>query len=134
MGASNTGAVRVFPTKCRTLQYRSLAPAGAGKVSVHGIHKIFYGSDEIHINLNGLEQLREIAQVNTIADAMQRLASVPLSDEDFVTLVDKLERLMDEDGLDAVTVTHRQSFGGYARPRRFELAAAISRWRNAAYS
>ena len=131
---SDTGAMRVFPTKCRTLQYRSLAPAGAGKVNVHGINKIFYGSDEIHINLNGLEQLREIAQVNTIADVMQRLAGDARSEEDFVTLLDKLERLMDDGGLDAVTVTHKQSFGGYARPRRFELAAAISRWRNAVYS
>ena len=103
-------------------------------MSVHGIHKILYGSNEIHINLNGLEQLREIAQVNTIADVMQRLASDARSEEDFVTLLDKLERLMDNDGLDAMTVIREQSFGGYARPRRFELAAAVSRWHNAAYS
>jgi hypothetical protein len=51
-----------------------------------------------------------------------------------VTLLDKMERLMDDGGLDAVTITRKQSFGGYARPRCFEFAAAISRWCNAAYS
>jgi len=125
---------QVFPDQSRKLTCSSLCPVKSGKVSVQGIKKIFYGDEEIHINLGGLEQMVEVAQVNAIADAMQSLSSLSQQNMGLVEILDSLEQRIDAEGLDALGLTHRENFGGYSRPRRFELAASINRWRNTLYS
>lgn len=47
----------------RTLLLRSLGPGHGGKVSIRDARKIGYGSDENTIDLSGLEQVVEVAQV-----------------------------------------------------------------------
>ena len=47
----------------RQLLLRSLAPGYGGKVSIRDARKIGYGSDEDTIDLSGLEQVVEVAQV-----------------------------------------------------------------------
>jgi len=116
----------------RNVDVRSLSPAGSGKVSVKDIGKIYYGSEDISINLRSLEQMVEVSQVNAIADLMQQLSSSKV-DQQQISLVDLVafvESRIDAEGLDAMGLSNRQSFGCYARPRRFEMAAAINRWRN----
>ena len=127
----------IFDGKVRKLDCISLRPAGAGKVNVHDIHKVFYGSDEITINLRGLEQLVEKSQVVAIADAMQHLASktsfVTSKGGTLSSIMAELDMSIDRDGLDAIGLSDKSSYGGYARPRMFELAAAINRWREVSY-
>ena len=47
-------------------------------------------------------------------------------------VLDAVERAFDERGLDAVAPNAH--VGNYARPRRFELAAAINRFRGAQFA
>lgn len=45
-------------------------------------------------------------------------------------MLDRLDAEMDQEGLDAITHSGEPA-GDLARPRRFEIAAAINRWRSA---
>ncbi|CAN0527791.1 unnamed protein product, partial [Ectocarpus sp. 12 AP-2014] len=100
--------------------------ASRGKVVARSKDKIQYG--DVDIDLGGVEQLVETSQTRAVADALDMLArsamarKLPVKD-----LLDFLEAEMDAKGLDALMPG--AFMAKYARPRRFEVAAAINRYR-----
>jgi predicted ABC-class ATPase len=101
------------------------------KLSSRDCEEIVFGSTAI--DLRSVEQIFDPSQTRAIAGAMQHLVAARLLGED-VTLaeaLDALERGLDERGLDPLDPFHRPERhpGALARPRRFEIAAAINRMR-----
>lgn len=88
-------------------------------------HTIEFGHEEIDVSL--LYQLVDPAQCRAIGDALLVLSRGLASGERSVPdLLDALERNMAEEGLEAIC---EAGFGDRARPRRFEIAAALNRMR-----
>ncbi len=120
------------------------------KISARGCEEIVYGTTEI--DLRGLEQLFDPSQTRAIGAAIELAASHMMGrDRSLAETLDALDRFFDTEGLDALDpyrVTARNSDrhpdhqagrqpgarserhpGSFARPRRFEIAAAINRMR-----
>jgi predicted ABC-class ATPase len=95
------------------------------KVSAKTAHNILYGRTDI--DLSCLEQLVDISQTRAIGEAI-RYASAELMDgrATLKEVVDSLTKEMDERGLE---VLFPPEVGNLARPRPFEIAAAINRMR-----
>ena len=87
---------------------------------------IEFGSEEIDVSL--LYQLADAAQCRMIGDLLLRLAR-GLCDgrRDLPRLLAALDRELREHGLDSLA---QPGFGDRARPRRFEIAAALNRLRS----
>jgi predicted ABC-class ATPase len=87
---------------------------------------IEFGSEEIDVSL--LFQLVDPAQARAIGDGLLELAR-GLCDgrRSLPELLDALEERIEKDGLEAIAAS---GFGDRARPRRFELAAALNRLRS----
>jgi len=113
------------------------------KIKVNGKHQILIGHD-LTIELSAVEQIVEKSQTNVIADTLLYLAqqqqqqqqsgssSTPLINGKH-TLKEVMERLkdsFDEEGLDVINA--HKHIGHYARPRVFEIAAAMNRLRTMA--
>lgn len=83
---------------------------------------------DIELDLSCVEQLAEKSQTRAISEAITGVlenymrGGMPLSN-----ILDQLERDFDEKGLDVLAP--KMMFGQFARPRRFELAAAVNRLR-----
>jgi predicted ABC-class ATPase len=104
-----------------------------GKCVARGKDKIQYGS-EVDLELSAVEQLVEVSQTRAISDAMRHLCATAAM-ANGATLRQVLaacELALDEQGLDAIAPFAH--VGNYARPRRFELAAAINRFRGAQFT
>lgn len=87
---------------------------------------IEFGSEEIDVSL--LYQLVDAAQCRAIGDCLLRLARGGCDGRrSLPELLDALEAEIEAKGLDAVT---SPGFGDRARPRRFEVAAALNRLRS----
>jgi predicted ABC-class ATPase len=111
------------------------------KVSARGRDEILFGRTTI--DLRAVEQLFDPSQTRAIAGAMLLMKTLlvkeqPLQARDerggpttLTELLDAIEALLDERGLDLLDPFHRPERhpGALARPRRFELAAAINRMR-----
>lgn len=100
------------------------------KISSRDRGEIVYGTTEI--DLRGVEQLFDPSQTRAIAGALHFAARQLLNDERSLSeILDELERLFDDEGLDALDPFQRAGRhpGALARPRRFEIAAAINRMR-----
>lgn len=84
---------------------------------------------------SAVEQLVEVSQTRAIADALVKLRGAlagrggPWTGRPLTQVLDALEAEMDERGVDALA--GRAKPGNLARPRRFELAAAVNRLRTA---
>jgi hypothetical protein len=90
---------------------------------------ISFGEEEI--NIAAVEQVAEKSQTRAIADAIQlfrRWVGPSGGTKSVAQLVREREALWDQQGLDALNPP--MHFGHYARPRRFELAAALNRLRS----
>jgi predicted ABC-class ATPase len=102
----------------------------AGKVVARGKEKIQYGDHDI--DLGAVEQLVEVGQTRAIGAAMRLLGNkIGQGGQASVReLVEMLEATMDSavDGMDALE-PNMAAVGNMARPRKFELAAAINRFR-----
>ncbi|KAL4436891.1 hypothetical protein ABPG75_004030 [Micractinium tetrahymenae] len=121
------------------LSVHSRPPARAGewdlRVKTRTLSCIQLGQDEL--DLSAVEQLVEVSQTRAIADALMRLRRQLAESagggadprRSLADLLDWLEAAMDEQGVDALA--GRSKSGNLARPRRFELAAAINRLRTA---
>jgi predicted ABC-class ATPase len=99
---------------------------GREKVAAKGLRHILFGRRDI--DLSAVEQLVDQSQTRAVGDALiylrenhMRRGSVPLAG-----LLDALDEALDRRGLD-VLMSGR--FGDRARPRRFEVAAALNRLR-----
>ncbi|RMZ54890.1 hypothetical protein APUTEX25_000407, partial [Auxenochlorella protothecoides] len=90
------------------------------------------GREEGRPPRDAVEQLVEISQTRAVGESL-RWAARMLPQGPALTLPQMLDRLdaeMDQEGLDAITHSGEPA-GDLARPRRFEIAAAINRWRSA---
>jgi len=103
----------------------------AVKLSSRDTDSIGFGTTDI--DLRALDQLFDPSQTRAIAGAIHRAShelmapGVPLEE-----ILDRLDALLDEEGLDGLDPFHRSAHhpGNLARPRRFEIAAAINRMRS----
>jgi predicted ABC-class ATPase len=100
------------------------------KIDARSLDEILYGRETI--DLRGVEQLVDRSQTRAIGHAIH-LATERFMDgrRTLGEVLDDLDTLLDAEGLDVLDPFHRpgQHPGSYARPRRFEIAAAINRLR-----
>lgn len=95
------------------------------KVDVKGLQTILFGKHPI--DLSRVEQLVDKGQSQAIAVAILRLLEREIDGRTtLAAMLDRLDAEMDEHGLDVLSPHPR---GDLARPRRFEIAAAINRLR-----
>lgn len=100
------------------------------KISSRDCEEIVYGTTEI--DLRGVEQLFDPSQTRAIGAAIHLAASRLMNDGQTLSeILDALEDFFDNQGLDRLDPFYRPQRhpGAYARPRRFEIAAAINRMR-----
>lgn len=101
------------------------------KFSTRGCEEIVFGTTEI--DLRGLEQLFDPSQTRAIAATIQLVAERFVApDRPLDEILDRVEAYFDREGLDGLDPFHRPGHhpGALARPRRFEIAAAINRMRS----
>ena len=100
------------------------------KIDTRGIDQIRFGRDDI--DLRCVEQLLDPSQTRAIGHALH-LAAERFMDgtRSMAEVLDALDQFFDERGLDPLGLFHREGEhpGDFARPRRFEVAAAINRLR-----
>ncbi len=95
------------------------------KLKARDVDEIQFGLHEI--DLSAVEQIVSRSQTRAIGHALVRLKQRHLDGRATVRqAVEALERELDERGLDVLTPS---PFGDLARPRRFEIAAALNRLR-----
>lgn len=118
-----------FPAVSQRVILGSSFPSGPREVRVkaRGIDTISYEHEDIDLRL--LEQIAHPSQVNTIAAIIEYLVKSKIYDN--LTLkqtIDRVMNLMSDTGLDALSgyMGHR---GDLAMPRKFEIGAAINRFR-----
>ena len=100
--------------------------------SLHGI-----SVDDEELDLNAVEQLVEVSQTRAIAESLLMLRKKvgvggPWRGLSLAEIMDRVEGEMDDGGggLDSLVLGGRK-YGNLARPRRFELCAAVNRLRTA---
>ena len=100
------------------------------KISSRDCEEIVYGTTDI--DLRGVEQLFDPSQTRAIGAAIQLAASRLMRDDRTLSeVLDALDDFFDNEGLDPLDPFYRPERhpGAFARPRRFEVAAAINRMR-----
>ena len=100
------------------------------RIEARGRNQLLFGEETI--DLRALEQLVDASQTRAVGYAMV-LAARRLRSEStrLADIMDALDRLFDEEGLDVLASFARPSEhpGNFARPRRFEIAASLNRLR-----
>jgi hypothetical protein len=84
------------------------------------------------IDLRGVEQLVDFSQTRAVGFAIHLAASRFMDGKKpLKKILDQLDVHLDENGLDLLDPFHRSERhpGSFARPRKFEIAAAINRLR-----
>jgi predicted ABC-class ATPase len=100
-------------------------------IQVRSLDRIEFGREEI--DLRGVEQLVDRSQTRAIAAAIYFAAERWIDgDCTLRRVLDRLDEHFDDRGLDELDPFYRAGHhpGNYARPRRFEIAAAINRLRS----
>ena len=103
----------------------------AVKVDVRGVDGLAFGREEV--NLRGVEQLVDASQTRAIGLAMHFAATELMRDGATLhRVLVEIEARFDREGLDFLDpfASPGEHPGGLARPRRFEIAAAINRLRS----
>ncbi len=117
------------PAAPRVPDPRSLDPSrGRRSERVRSVktRAIEFGTEEVDVSL--LYQLVDPAQSRAIGDALLVLSrGICDGKRSVAELLDEIEATLDERGLGALTSS---GFGDRARPRRFEIAAALNRLRS----
>ena len=100
------------------------------KIDAKGIDLLVFGAERI--DLRGLEQLVDVSQTRAVGYAIE-LARERLMDggTTLAEVMDAVERMLDEEGLEVLDPFRRgeRHPGNFARPRRFEIGAALNRLR-----
>lgn len=100
------------------------------KIDAKGIDLLVFGTERI--DLRGLEQLVDVSQTRAVGYAIE-LARERLMGEGstLAQVMDAVESILDEEGLDILDPFRRgeRHPGNFARPRRFEIGAALNRLR-----
>ena len=100
------------------------------KIDTKSLDQILYGTDTI--DLRGVEQLVDVSQTNAVGKAIHLAASRFMDGKrPLKTVLEKVDAYLDANGLDFLDPFYRPQKhpGSFARPRRFEIAAAINRLR-----
>ncbi|MFK7894828.1 MAG: ABC-ATPase domain-containing protein [Myxococcota bacterium] len=104
------------------------------KISSRACEEIVYGTTEI--DLRSVEQLFDPSQTRAIGAAIHLAATQIMTKElSLADVLDALEAILDAKGLDVLDPFGRPGEasgrhpGAFARPRRFEIAAALNRMR-----
>jgi predicted ABC-class ATPase len=100
------------------------------KIDVKALDLILFGRDPI--NLRGVEQLVDPSQTQSVGHAIHLAASRLMDGRSSLRdVIEEVDVLFDRDGLDILDPFHRPGRhpGNYARPRKYEIAAAINRLR-----
>ena len=101
------------------------------RVRTVGTRAIEFGQEEIDLSL--LEQLVDPAQARLIADILLRLSRGSFTQGDSTTLreiVESIDQHLDREGILSVS---ERGFGDRARPRKYEVAAALNRLRSLSF-
>jgi predicted ABC-class ATPase len=101
------------------------------KIDARDLDRIGFGSDDI--DLRHVEQLVDRSQTRAVGFAIHLAAQRFMDGEaTLCEVLDRLEEFFDREGLDELDPFHRPGRhpGNLARPRRFEIAAAINRLRS----
>lgn len=128
--AANSGALAASKMNFGNVTPR--CPVGGafkpnGKVAVRTKSVVSYG--DVELDLSGVEQLVSKEQTNAVSLALQRLSVLaPDSKLTIFQVLTQLNTLLDREGLDMLA--GGQFDGTLARPRTFEIAAAINRLRS----
>ena len=98
------------------------------KIDARSVDAVVYGHEVI--DLNGVEQLVDVSQTRAIGYALH-LASSRSMKGGLQAVVQGLDKLFDDAGLDGLDPYHQgeRHPGNFARPRTFEIAAALNRLR-----
>lgn len=98
------------------------------KIEARSVDAIAFGHEVI--DLSGVEQLVDPSQTRAVGYALH-LASRRLMDGGLKAMVQDLAELFDDAGLDGLDPYHQgeRHPGNFARPRAFEIAAALNRLR-----
>ena len=100
------------------------------RVDAKGLDRILFGTDSIE--LRAVEQIVDGSQTRAIGHALALARSFMHSGATLQDVLHQIESAIDEGGLGVLDPYHRpgQHPGDYARPRRFEIAAALNRLRS----
>jgi len=123
------------PATPRTPLANSLDPAKGRRevnISTKSRELILYGQHPL--DLRYLEQLVDPSQTRAIAQALHLASQEFMGSATTSEILDALETFLDTQGLDALDPYQRTQSNGHhpgrlARPRRFEIAAALNRLR-----
>lgn len=100
------------------------------KIDARGLHEIGFGRERI--DLRGVEQLVDPSQTRAIGHAIFLAARDWMDGHRTLReVVDALDRVLETEGVDVLDPFRRGDAhpGSFARPRRYEIAAAINRLR-----
>ncbi|QBI20936.1 ATPase [Egibacter rhizosphaerae] len=127
--APKPGEPAVFPTRRgRVPRSNSLTPPGKPKVSARGVDALRYG--EATIDLDAVEQLVDPSQTAAVGRALRWLADDRGGDDrPLAARLDALDAHLAEVGVHGLAGDAPVDL---ARPRRFEVAAALNRLRSLA--
>jgi predicted ABC-class ATPase len=101
------------------------------KIDARDLDLVRFGSEDI--DLRHVEQLVDASQTRAVGLAIHLAAQRFMDGESSLRdVIELLEEFFDREGLDALDPFHRPGRhpGNFARPRRFEIAAAINRLRS----
>ena len=97
------------------------------KVRARDERRLRYGEGEIE--LSAVEQVLDAAHARTVGHALRVLHEVSSGGETVPALLDALEHILADEGLEALS-PFREPDGALIRPRRHEVAAALNRLRS----
>ena len=100
------------------------------RIEARGRAQLVFGEETIDVR--ALEQLVDVSQTRAVGYAMVLAAKRLRFDASRLSdILDALDALLDEEGLDALAPFERafEHPGNFARPRRFEIAASFNRLR-----
>jgi predicted ABC-class ATPase len=104
---------------------RGLVEGPGLKTGLHGTRGIRIGHETV--DLGALSQITETGEIRAIAELLRAAAPRMRADVEIGALVAELDRLLEDEGLDGLD---RPAAHGLSRPRTFEIAAALCRWRS----
>ena len=99
------------------------------KTGAEGIRTLRFGRESV--DLGAVDQLVDPAQVRAIGRLLAMAPRLWMEGAHVAELLDRMERFLDEEGLDPIGPFHEPGRhpGCFARARRFEVAAALARLR-----
>ncbi len=112
--------------KKRVLTPNSLSLSPRDKIKAKGLNTILIGKNTI--DLSFVEQLVDPSQTNAIAFILQYLKSHLKTSSSLSETIDSILKLIKTKGLETISPHHGHP-GALALPRKYEILAAISRYR-----